>query len=255
MATINNPFQLVFSTGETALAVRAERMADLLAALVALGLGGLRPAVVLVGGAGGLDGAELDRLYPVVASGVTQVAQRHGAVVIDGGTDAGVMRLIGRTREDLGATFPLIGVAAAGTVVLPGADPERADAAPLDPRHTHFVLVPGDDWGAETPWIARVATVVAGDLPSATVVVNGGEIAFADVGESLNQSRPVIAVAGTGRTADRLAAAVRGDVVDEQAVGLVASGLITAADSLEGPDALARALAGLLGCPPGPASN
>ncbi|HZD02343.1 MAG TPA: hypothetical protein VFA46_19780 [Actinomycetes bacterium] len=252
---MNSPFELVFGDGGTAMAVRVERMADLAAALLALGLGAPRPALVLVGGAGGLDSAELDRLYPVMARGIAPVARQRGAVVIDGGTDAGVMRLIGRAREELHASFPLIGVAAAGTVALPGADPGRAGTAALEPRHTHFVLVPGDDWGAEAPWISRLATELAGNLPSATVVVNGGEIAFADVAQSLTDKRPVVAVAGTGRTAERLAAAVRGEEADGRTVGLVASGLITAAGSPQDPDALARALVGLLGGSPDPASG
>jgi SLOG in TRPM, prokaryote len=252
---MSSPFQLLFSSGGRALAVRADRTADLPTALTALGLGGPRPAVVLVGGADGLDRAEQDRLYPLVARGIAPVAEDHGAVVIDGGTDAGIMRLIGQVRDDLRARFPLIGVAAAGTVVLPGAEPERPDAAPLEPRHTHFVLVPGNDWGAEAPWISRVATALADGMPTATVLINGGEIAFADVAESLDQARPVIAVPGTGRTADRLALAVRGGAADEGVMGLVASGLITAAGSPERPDILGRALAGLLGRAPDPASG
>ena len=43
-----------------------------------------------------------------------------------------------------------------------------------------------------------------------TLVVNGGEIAYADIEHSLEAGRPVIVLAGTGRTADAIAAAARG---------------------------------------------
>ena len=103
---------------------------------------------------------------------------RLGLVAIDGGTWSGVMRLFGEVRSDADLDFPLLGVAAVGTVMLPGAQPRQDDAAGLDPDHSHFLLVPGDEWGAEAGWIARVATVLAGDTPSATVLINGGEIAI-----------------------------------------------------------------------------
>jgi hypothetical protein len=109
------------------------------------------------------------------------VAERLGLVVIDGGTDAGVMRLIGRARTRAAATFPLVGVPAAGTVRFPGKHwrarrrwplkhPGGRRRWPLDAHHSHFVLVPGTAWGDEAPWIARVATELAGGWPSLTVL-------------------------------------------------------------------------------------
>jgi hypothetical protein len=94
-------------------------------------------------------------------------------------------------------------------VILPGGQPPRRTR--LDPDHSHFLLVPGDEWGAEARWIARVATVLAGDTPSATVLINGGEIAYSDVERSVAAGRSVLAVAGSGRTADHLAAELQRD--------------------------------------------
>ena len=121
----------------------------------------------------------------------------------------------------------------------------REDAVPLDAHHTHFVLVPGAEWGAESPWIAQVGTELAGGLPSVTVLVNGGEIAYADVEHSLRAGRPVLAIAGSGRTADELSSAVRGVPADERAVRLAASGLVRAVDSGD-LRTLERALAAVL---------
>jgi SLOG in TRPM, prokaryote len=150
--------------------------------------------------------------------------------VVDGGTDAGVMRLMGRARAETGAAFPLVGVAAAGTISLPGVPPPRPDAAPLEPNHTHFVLVPGSTWGDEARWLARVASALAAGAPSVTVLVDGGETAWEDAAVSVEAGRPVIAVSGSGRAADTLVGAIRGEASDGRARELAISGLLRAAD-------------------------
>ena len=242
---MTTPFPLRFAGGRTAMAVHVDQPGELPAALTSLGLQASQPVVVLVGGAGGLDPADLDRLRPLFESGLVPVIKHLRAAAIDGGTCSGVMRLLGEARSSARSDFPLIGVAAAGTVTLPGGQPPRDDAAPLDPDHTHFVLVPGDEWGAETRWIAQVATDLAGIRPSATVLVNGGEIAYSDVERSLDAGRPVLTVEGSGRTADQLAAAVQGRPADERAVALVKPGLIQAVPAGD-PDRLGSVLSAVL---------
>lgn len=242
---MTTPFLLNFEDGQTAGAVRVDRPGELVAALGGLGLYPPRPVVVVVGGAGGLRPGDLDRLRPLFESGLIPVITRLGLVALDGGTWSGVMRLFGEVRSEADLDFPLVGVAAVGTVMLPGAQPRQDDVAVLDPDHSHFLLVPGDEWGAEAVWISRVATVLAGDTPSATVLINGGEIAYSDVERSLAAGRSVIAVAGTGRTADDLAAALRGDPADERAVALAESDLVQAVPA-ENPGRLAHTLAAAL---------
>jgi hypothetical protein len=228
---MSEPFPIGFQGGQTATAVRVDQPSDLLAALAALGLHAPRLVVVLVGGAALMDARDLDRLRPLFERGLVPVAERLGVVVVDGGTDAGVMRLIGRARTRAEATFPLVGVPVAGTVRFPGKRWWVRRRWPLDAHHPHFVLVPGAKVGDGAPWIARVGTELAGGWPSVTVLVNGGKVSYTDVACSLHAGRPVLAIAGSGRTADQLASAARGGPADERAVRLAASGLVEVVDA------------------------
>jgi SLOG in TRPM, prokaryote len=242
---MTTPFLIRFEHGRTATGVRLDGPTDIPAGVAALGLHGSRPVIVLVGGAGGLDDRDAERLRTLFADGLVSTAVRCGAAAIDGGTLSGVMRLLGEAHHAAAAGTPLVGVAAAGTVAVPGDPPPDTEAAPLEPHHTHFVLVPGDEWGAEAVWIADVAAAVAGGMPSVTVLVNGGEIAYDDVERSTAAGRPVITLAGSGRTADQLAAALRGDEADPRARSLAATGLVHAAP-VDDPAGVSRTLAAVL---------
>lgn len=243
---MTKPFTFTFSNKLTVYAIRVHRSTELSVALGELGLHPPRPTLVLVGGAGRMSDTDLARLRPLFVEALAPLAEALGAFVVDGGTDAGVMRLMGQARAETGATFPLIGVAAEGTVTFPNAIRSRPEAWPLEPHHTHFVLVPGSNWGDEAPWIARVANALACESPSVTVLVNGGEIAFEDVSQSIKAGRPVVIIAGSGRTADTLAAALYGEVTDRRARALAASGLLQAVDMTEGSDTLSRVIKGML---------
>ncbi|MCT7658046.1 hypothetical protein [Mycobacterium deserti] len=229
------------------MAVEISEVDDLRGAVTALGLQPPLPTVVVVGGAGGLDESDIEALRPIFVAGLAPAVQRHKAAVVDGGTLSGVMRLCGEIRASLPAPFPLVGVVAVGTVLLPGRPPPP-DAAPLEPRHSHFVIVPGTTWGAEAPWIAQTASVLAASSSSATVLINGGEIAYDDVKRSVDAGRRVIVIEDSGRTADRLADAVHGEKSDRRGSALAASGLVTAVP-LNDPAALAAALDAILGAP------
>lgn len=200
---------------------RVGQPADLPAALGALNIGLHHPVLVSVGGAGGMTPDHLAVMAKVIER-IVPALDRWGVVVVDGGTDSGVMKIMGRARDAARARFPLVGVAAEGTVVLPGKVP-APDAARLEPHHTHVVLVPGDAWGDESPWLSRVAAAIADGQPSLTLVVNGGQITYDDIGHSLQAGRPVIVLAGTGRAADAIAAAARGHTDDLQARQVAAS--------------------------------
>jgi hypothetical protein len=121
-------------------------------------------------------------------------------------------------------------VAAEGTVVVPGAGPTSPDAVELEPNHTLFLLVPGTQWGDESRWMMDIARVVAGRRRSVTVLINGGEIAYTDVAESLSCGQPVVVIAGSGGTADAIAEARAGGGHDDRAIAIAASSLTTVAE-------------------------
>jgi hypothetical protein len=89
--------------------------------------------------------------------------------------------------------------------------------------------VPGTDWGDEAPWLSRVAAALAPDGRSVTVLLNGGDVTWCDLELSLQAGRPVVVVAGTGRVADELAAALRGESSDSRATAIAATGSAHAA--------------------------
>jgi hypothetical protein len=225
--------------------IRIASTDDIAAALDSAGLRLDRPVIVLVGGAGTMGGKEFETGAQVLRDEVVPIAERRDAVVIDGGTDSGVMQLIGRARSALGGSFPLIGVAAEGTVLVPGAGTPSPDAVELEPNHTLFLLVPGTRWGDEVRWMTDVARVIAGHRSSVTVLVNGGQIAYTDVAASLGSGRPVVVLAGSGRTADAIARARAGSGGDNRAVEIAASPLTTVVDVGEAGSAAAAIEAAL----------
>jgi hypothetical protein len=240
-AALGEPFTVALEQGGRR-AVRVDDPAALAGAIDALGVPRRRPVIVLIGGAGKLAGTDATTAAAVIEEAVVPVAVERGAVGVDGGTDSGIMRYAGRARAKLDPEFPLVGVAAVGTVTFPGNTASRDDAAPLQPDHTYFVLVPGSDWGAESPWLPRVAAVIAEKRPVVTVLINGGTVSAQDVRRSMQAGFPVIVVRGTGRLADDLAngGGASGDVSD-----IVKSPLVHISESAR-PEAVRRLMMTLL---------
>lgn len=186
----------------------------------------------------------LGRLFEALAPRL----DRLGAAVIDGATAYGVMELMGLARSRTGCRFPLVGVAALGTLDVPGleAGGPRGTAA-LDPNHSHFILVPGRRWGDESPWISATAGVLAGGRQSLTLVAAGGEVTRLDVSGGLAARRALLILAGSGGTADQLARWRRGG---EPPPGMTlgeGERALSQVLSLEDPDAVADRISIALG--------
>ena len=201
------------------------------------GLQGGQPVLVVIGGAAGLSGEAEKVARQVIQQVAVPAALRSGAAIVDGGTDSGVMRLVGRAHATAGTQTPVVGVAVRQLVRLPEhAGSGVTDAADAEPHHTHLVLVPGTSWGDESAWLSMVAAHLAAGCDAVTLVVNGGAITLSDVRHSVAAGRPVVVAAGTGRSADLLVAALGadgsapGEDDTGQVASAVASGLVTVLD-------------------------
>ena len=189
--------QILLKHGVNARAANIDQDREIPEALAELGISYPKPVIVLVGGAGGVgwwDKFPMSKAVRIVA----RLAQETGSVVVDGGTQAGIMAEVGKQRKRYHFSFPLIGVVV--DRLLSREDPQSM----LDPYHTHFFLVPGQGWGDESAWISKVATAIAGDRKSITILVNGGDISRTDVNYSLLENRTAFVMRGTGRMADEI---------------------------------------------------
>src|SRR5689334_9309116 len=118
----------------TVKAVNITQEQEIQPALAELHIPRPRPVIVLVGGAGGI--AWLDQ-FPMrkAIKIISQLAEETQSVVVDGGTQAGIMTEIGRQRKQNKFSFPLVGVVFDHLLL------KREPVSILDPNHTHFFLV------------------------------------------------------------------------------------------------------------------
>ena len=171
---------------------------------VGLRSGAPHPVIVVCGGADDLQGDALAAAGSVLGPAVRAAVARTGAAVVDGGTDAGVMKLVGAERARDPRSMPvLLGVAPAGKVSHRGAT--GGDRTRLAHAHTHFVLADSDEWSGETALLAALAHELAVGAPVVMVLAGGGEGARGEVREAVARHWPVFAIAGTGGLADEIA--------------------------------------------------
>jgi hypothetical protein len=169
---------------------------------------GHHPVIVLIGG-------EIDKKHAAATQqaiqSISKVAQALGAVVLCGGTNMGVMAEMGHTRRRNHYNFPLVGIAPEELVTWPRGPKSTKflwwgkERWQLEPHYSHFILVPGDQFGDESQWIVDTATALSHEHRAVTILINGGEVSRKDIELSLKVGRRVIALSHTGRLADELA--------------------------------------------------
>lgn len=189
--------EIPLKRGVTVRAANVEDNIEIQEALTQFEISYPNSTIVLVGGAGGIGWSEKFPMRKAIRI-IAQLAEETQSVIVDGGTQAGIMLEIGKQRKQNKYSFPLIGVVFDSLLIQE--DPKSI----LDPNHTHFFLIPGSDWGDESGWIAKVATAVAGDQKSITILVNGGNISRTDVEYGLLENRTAFIMRGTGRMADEI---------------------------------------------------
>jgi hypothetical protein len=195
-----------------------------------------RPLVILNGGTGDLPPAAAAGLRAALADGLARVVAGDGLTLLTGGTEAGIIALVGLGLAAAGGAARCLGVAPSELVTWPGRPRAPAGATPLEPNHSHFVLVEGDAWGAETATMFALAGELAAGAPSVAVIANGGAVTRDEALANLRQERPLVVLAGSGRFADRLAALARRrlDPADEVDARLARARGITVMDLSEG---------------------
>jgi hypothetical protein len=174
----------------------------------ALGMPTPAPVVLISGGADTFDPAIAPKLTQLIGRGLLRASRAAGAVIIDGGTDAGVMALIGRAAGAMAEPMTLIGVAPEALIQHPDiSDGEGAGGrVALAPNHTHFVLTRGEAWGAETPVMFDLARAIAGKMPVIVVMIGGGQVALSEILHAVRRHWRVLIIAGSRGTADELLA-------------------------------------------------
>lgn len=189
--------QLKLKHGITVNAINISDNKEIPEALNKLEIPHPKTVIVLVGGAGGIGW--LDKFPMRKAIGIiAKLAEETHSIVVDGGTQAGIMTEIGKQRKQNKFSFPLVGVVFDSLLM------KEEPHSILDPNHTNFFLIPGNDWGDESSWISKIATSIAGKEKSITILVNGGKISRTDVEYSLLENRPAVIMRGTGRLADEI---------------------------------------------------
>lgn len=171
---------------------------------------------------------QLKKLFRAIGE---TLAELH-STVIDGGTRFGAVALLGEALAQANHAAPYIGVLPAHAEVNSnGLTGEET----LEPHHSHFVLLESSQWGDEVQLMYELADYFSRQAASITLLVNGGSISLKEVERNVQQGREIIVIAGSGRLADEIAAAVRQPqtVTSERVAAVVQRGKITLFDLSE----------------------
>jgi hypothetical protein len=231
-----------FDREHTATAVRVEAHESPARALAVLDLPPYEGIIVVHGGAGNMEVELIGAVRAFVVAGLAPFAQAQHILIVDGGTQTGVSRLMGDARQEIGGTYPLLGVVPHRYVIYPGGPAFDGERIPLNPSHTHFIFVEGDEFGAESELL--VGLLRASAKPGLALIINGGDIVLKEVMAHVAQGNCLVTVRGSGRIADKLA-----DPASEECADLPSGARLHITD-LGAPQDFARLLARLLASSP-----
>jgi WD40 repeat protein len=172
-----------------------------------------RSLVAVFGGAGGLHDLLVPNLRRLIKRGAVTAAVMSGGMMLSGGTQAGVMEMLGSAFNGGDKrSIRMLGVSPAKLIIKPSdavARANDANASPLEPHHSNFVLVPASEWGGETSTMFTFASVLAAKIPAVAVLANGGMISKREILNSVRHRIPVVVIEGSGRLADQIARTIR----------------------------------------------
>ncbi|MEL6310120.1 MAG: hypothetical protein AAFN11_12925 [Chloroflexota bacterium] len=205
-----------------------------------------RPTIFITGGASKMSAEDIERTRTLIEDCIAAFAEQHKITIVDGGTEAGVMDMMGDARRKHQYKFPLVGVAPFGKVSFPQHENKNGEAE-LQDGHSHFVLVESDEWGGESEMIVGLTKAIAqGATPMVGVLINGGKIAEREVylASATGENRmPLIIIDGSGRTADNISTAFKTQQTDSDLIRAIIKGADIRLTALEdGTEALQKEL-------------
>lgn len=166
-----------------------------------------RALLCVFGGAGGLHDLLVPNLRSLIKRGAMSAVVAQGGMVLDGGTQSGVMEMVGSALSGQNPQIlRVIGVVPGGAVNTPNTVEPKSYNASLEPHHSNFALVPSSDWGGETSTMFTIAQEIRAHVPTVAVLANGGFISKMEILNAVRHAIPVVVIEGSGRLAD----AVRG---------------------------------------------
>jgi hypothetical protein len=145
---------------------------------------------------------------------LVHVAFEHRLMLVDGGTAAGVMHMLGVSYAAAATTRtnapPLLGFVPSALVTHNG-NGECANLTPIEPHHPFIVMVQdGKAWGDEVDCMSAFIQHIAQRVSALTIVANGGLITLAEVEQSVRRGTPVLLLEGSQRCVALIRAAVAG---------------------------------------------
>jgi hypothetical protein len=140
-----------------------------------------------------------DQVRHALRAAIELLASRPGPVILSGGTDAGIFRLLGEVVSTMEFSGPVIGVAPRGKIY-------REHGTPIEPHHSVVLLVDVEAWGEETSTLITLSRLLAARGPIVAVIAGGGDHTRVEVAAHQQAGTPVILLRGTGRLADELVA-------------------------------------------------
>lgn len=227
MASQREQFTIKFDKGQFSPAIRVPVDEEPQRIIEVFNLITPRPTIFITGGAGSMSEEDIQKTRELIDECIAAFAEEKRITIIDGGTEAGVMDMIGDARRKRDYKFPLIGVSPLQKVEFPGFKGSSPEAE-LQSGHSHFVLVESDEWGGETNMIIALTKAIAAQkAPMVGILINGGKIAEREayLASAIGKNRmPLIIIDGSGRTADNISTAFKTQRTDSKLIRAIIKG-------------------------------
>ncbi len=222
-----------FVNGHEAYSVFVRKDVDPENILSELHLNPLPKGVICISGGATAFPTEIkDQTVALIEDVVAPLACEYDLLVVDGGTEEGVMQIIGEAFKKHRVKAHIIGIHEGDTAVetrdwheplLMGFVPESQVTYPgdtrspkpnmqLDPNHVYFVMVmDAYDWGEEVECMFSFIDYLADQrLPVINIIANGGRITLKEASHTVQRNRPVIILEGSKRATEVIVSALDG---------------------------------------------